>query len=157
MHAVRARPLPAIKNNVEPDEQREEADTIPTRGVNPETPPLRAYALRYALLSAYAASLRSVAPGSGLLFPRAGASLSRRRAQPEDGTPLPKLFRPHAGAIKFGGHSPAGTIFFSPLGGAQKFGSLTLADSPPQIPICGGTRVFRDAHIVNNGLTGFIV
>ena len=73
MHAVRARPLPAIKNNIEPDEHREEADTIPTRGVNPETPPLRAYALRYARLSAYAASLRSVAPGSGLLFPRAGA------------------------------------------------------------------------------------
>ena len=37
MHAVRARPLPAIKNNIEPDEHREEADTIPTRGVNPET------------------------------------------------------------------------------------------------------------------------
>jgi len=33
VHAVRARPLPAIKNNIEPDEQREEADTIPPRGV----------------------------------------------------------------------------------------------------------------------------
>ena len=37
MHAVRARPLPSIKNNIEPDEHREEADTIPTRGVNPES------------------------------------------------------------------------------------------------------------------------
>ncbi len=37
MHAVRARPLQNIKNNIEPDEQREEADTIPTRGVNPES------------------------------------------------------------------------------------------------------------------------
>ena len=36
MHAVRARPLQTIKNNIEPDELREEADTIPTRGVNPE-------------------------------------------------------------------------------------------------------------------------
>ncbi len=25
---------------------------------------------------------------------------------------LPMLFRPHAGAIKFGGRSPAGTIYF---------------------------------------------
>ena len=37
MYAVRARPLPAIKNNIEPDEHREEADTIPPRGVNPES------------------------------------------------------------------------------------------------------------------------
>ena len=37
MHAVRARPLQTIKNNIEPDEHREEADTIPTRGVNPES------------------------------------------------------------------------------------------------------------------------
>ena len=37
MHAVRARPLLTVKNNIEPDEQSEEADTIPTRGVNPET------------------------------------------------------------------------------------------------------------------------
>ncbi len=37
MHAVRARPLQTIKNNIEPDEHREEADTIPPRGVNPES------------------------------------------------------------------------------------------------------------------------
>jgi len=37
VHAVRARPLLIIKNNMEPDEHREEADTIPTRGVNPES------------------------------------------------------------------------------------------------------------------------
>ena len=37
VHAVRARPLQTIKNNIEPDEQREEADTIPPRGVNPES------------------------------------------------------------------------------------------------------------------------
>jgi len=37
VHAVRARPLQNVKNNIEPDEQREEADTIPTRGVTPET------------------------------------------------------------------------------------------------------------------------
>jgi len=37
VHAVRARPLLIIKNNIEPDEQREEADTIHTRGVNPES------------------------------------------------------------------------------------------------------------------------
>ena len=37
MHAVRARPLLHQKNNIEPDEHREEADTIPTRGVNPES------------------------------------------------------------------------------------------------------------------------
>ena len=38
VHAVRARPLLIIKN-IEPDELREEADTIPTRGVNPESLP----------------------------------------------------------------------------------------------------------------------
>ena len=36
MHAVRARPLLTAQNDIEPDERREEADTIPTRGVNPE-------------------------------------------------------------------------------------------------------------------------
>ena len=120
MHAVRARPLPAIKNNIEPDEHREEADTIPTRGVNPESPPLRAYALRYTHLSAYAASLRSVAPGSGLLFPRAGASLSRRRAQPEDGTPLPIGCRPYGLCYSPRSHedfscSPARANYHAPL------------------------------------------
>jgi len=39
VHVVRARPLQTIKNNIEPDEHREEADTIPARGVNPEPPP----------------------------------------------------------------------------------------------------------------------
>ena len=39
MLAVRARPLQTIKNNIEPDEQRDEADTIPPRGVNPEPRP----------------------------------------------------------------------------------------------------------------------
>ena len=73
MHAVRARPLQTVKNNIEPDEQREEADTIPRGVLTPRHAPLRAHALRYTHLSAYAASLRSVAPGSGLLFPRAGA------------------------------------------------------------------------------------
>jgi len=35
VHAVRARPLLSIKkNNIEPDEQCEEADIFPTRGVN---------------------------------------------------------------------------------------------------------------------------
>ena len=38
VHAVRARPLLIIKN-IEPDELREEADTILTRGVNPESLP----------------------------------------------------------------------------------------------------------------------
>ncbi len=37
VRAVRARPLLIIKKNIEPDELREEADTIPTRGVNPES------------------------------------------------------------------------------------------------------------------------
>ena len=68
VHAVRARPLPAIKNNIEPDEHREEADTIPRGVLTPRYPSLRAHALRYPHLSAYAASLRSVAPGSGLFF-----------------------------------------------------------------------------------------
>jgi len=37
-----------------------------------------------------------------------------------------------------------------PLAGAQKDGSLTLADFPPQLPICEGTRVFRGPQIVNS-------
>ena len=45
-----------------------------TLNINHYPTPLRAHALRYTHLSAYAASLRSVAPGSGLLFPRAGAN-----------------------------------------------------------------------------------
>ena len=63
VHAVRARPLLAIKNNIEPDEQCEEADTIPTRGVNPES--RLAPGLRPALYPSV--GLRSVAPGSCLL------------------------------------------------------------------------------------------
>jgi len=63
--------------------------------LTPSPASLRAYALRYTHLSA--SSLRS--SGSGIFWGTCtGASLSRRRAQPEDGTPLPKLFRPHAGA-----------------------------------------------------------
>ena len=64
MHAVRARPLLIIKN-IEPDELREEADTIPPRGVlTPRHASLRAYALRYTHLSA--SSLRS--SGSGIFW-----------------------------------------------------------------------------------------
>ena len=48
MHAVRARPL-LTEKNIEPDERREEADTIPTRGVNPE--PRSAPGLRPTLYS----------------------------------------------------------------------------------------------------------
>ena len=63
MHAVRARPLPAIKNNIEPDEHREEADTIPTRGVTPETPRsgLTPYAMHFCRLTLrrFAPSLRA--------------------------------------------------------------------------------------------------
>ncbi len=83
MHAVRARPLLAIKNNIEPDEHREEADTIPTRGVNPETPPLRAYA------PALYTSVGLVATLLGL-----GYILIHVQGL----TPLPILFRPHSGA-----------------------------------------------------------
>ena len=64
--------------------------------------PLRAYALRYIHLSA--SSLRT--SGSGVFFFRAGASLSRRRAQPEDGTPLPMLFRPTRGLSNSAGVRP---------------------------------------------------
>ena len=32
VHAVRARPLQNVKNNIEPDEHREEADTPPHEG-----------------------------------------------------------------------------------------------------------------------------
>ena len=38
-------------------------------------------------------------------------------------------------------------LFYGAPNGAQKFGSLTLAGSPPQLPICEGSRVFRDSHI----------
>ena len=84
----------------------------------------------------------------------AGASLSRRRAQPEDGTPLPMLFRPHGARIYFAyfpgflrwrGSTP-GLFYGAPNWRAQKFGSLTLAGSPPQLPICEDTRVFRDSQ-----------
>jgi len=69
VHAVRARPLLTVKNNIEPDELREEADTIPRGVLTPSHTPLRAHALRYTHLSA--SSLRS--SGSGVFFPRAGA------------------------------------------------------------------------------------
>jgi len=108
VHAVRARPLLIIKNNIEPDEQSEEADTIPRGVLTPSHTPLRAHALRYTHLSA--SSLRS--SGSGLFFPRAGASLSRRRAQPEDGTPLPMLFRPTRGLKISAGIRPRGNEIF---------------------------------------------
>ena len=50
MHAVRARPLQNVKNNIEPDEQREEADTIPPRGVlTPRHASLRAHAPAYVI------------------------------------------------------------------------------------------------------------
>ena len=90
VHAVHAQPLQTIKNNIEPDEHREEADTIPTRGVNPESLP--APGLRPALCT----SVGLVATLLGL-----GYVLIHVQGL----TPLPILFRPHAGAIKFGVHS----------------------------------------------------
>ena len=42
-----------------------------------------------------------------------------------------------------------GYSMMPPIDGAQKVGSLTLAGAPPQLPICGGPGVFRDAQIVN--------
>ena len=79
---------------MEPDELREEADTIPTRGVNPESRP--APGLRPALCASV--GLVATLLGLGFLFYHVQGL-----------TPLLKLFRPHAGAIKFGGHAPAGS------------------------------------------------
>jgi len=93
VHAVRARPLLHQKNNIEPDEQREEADTFPTRGVNPESRP--APGSRPALCSSRYAPRARVT-----FFPCAGAYAPAY------------IISPHKGAIKFGGHLPAGTIFF---------------------------------------------
>ncbi len=83
MHAVRARPLQNVKNNIEPDELREEADTIPTRGFNPE--PRFAPGLRPTLY-----------PSVGLVAALLG--LWDILGYVQGLTPLPKLFRPHAGA-----------------------------------------------------------
>ena len=49
---MRARPLQNEKNNIEPDELREEADTSPRGVLTPSPAPLRAHALRYTHLSA---------------------------------------------------------------------------------------------------------
>ena len=74
VHAVRARPLLTVKNNIEPDEQREEADTIPRGVLTPSHAPLRAHALRYAHLSASSSTLTRRRLGlGGIFFPRAGA------------------------------------------------------------------------------------
>jgi len=59
VHAVRARPLLIIKN-IEPDELREEADTILTRGVNPESLP--APGLRPALYTSVGLVVNANAP-----------------------------------------------------------------------------------------------
>ena len=83
MHAVRARPLQTIKNNIELDEQREEADTIPPRGVNPETPP-PAPGLRPTLY-----------PSVGLVATLLGLGYVWIHVQGL--TPLPILFRPTRG------------------------------------------------------------
>ena len=82
-----ARATPADrKNNIEPDERREEADTIPTRGVNPE--PHTAPGLRPALWS----SVGLVATLIGL-----GYVLIHVQGL----TPLPILFRPTRGLGKY--------------------------------------------------------
>ncbi len=86
MHAVRARPLQTIKNNIEPDELREEADTIPPRGVNPES--RLAPGLRPTLYPSV--GLRCVASlrRSGLMFVMIHMQALTR---------LPMLFRPTRG------------------------------------------------------------
>jgi len=76
----------AIKNNIEPDEHCEEADTIPPRGVNPET---------------------RLAPGSrptlytsvGLVATLLGLGYVLIHVQGL--TPLPMLFRPTRGLVKY--------------------------------------------------------
>ena len=85
MHAVRTRPLLIIKN-IEPDELREEADTILTRGVNPESLP--APGLRPALCTSV--GLVTTLLGLGLLF-----------CHVQGLTPLPILFRPTRGLEKY--------------------------------------------------------
>ena len=82
MHAVRARPLQTIKNNIEPDEHCEEADTIPPRGVNPES--RAAPGLRPALY-----------PSVGLVATLLG--LGGVWIHVQGLTPLPILFRPTRG------------------------------------------------------------
>ena len=42
-------------------------------------------------------------------------------------------------------------LFYDAPNGAQKVGSLTLAGAPPQLPICGGPGVFRDAQFASYG------
>ena len=81
VHAVRARPLLIIKN-IEPDELREEADTILTRGVNPESLP--APGLRPALYTSV--GLVATLLGLGCVF-----------FHVQGLTPLPMLFRPTRG------------------------------------------------------------
>ena len=110
VRAVRARPLLIIKKNIEPDELREEADTIPTRGVNPESLP--APGSRPALYTSVGLVVNANAP-----TPRArGCFLSFSRGL----RPCLSYFAPMRGLSNSGGHSPAGTIFFiSPLAGAQ--------------------------------------
>ena len=135
MHAVRARPLLIIKN-IEPDELREEADTILTRGVNPESLP--APGLRPALYTSVGLVVNANAP-----TPRArGCFLSFSRGL----RPCLSYFAPMRGLSNSSGIRPRVRYFFC---GAQIFGSLTLAGSPPQLPICEGTRVSRGPHFTN--------
>jgi len=129
-----------VQNTPEPDEQREEADTIPTSGVNPESLP--APGSRPALYTSVGLVVNANAP-----TPRArGCFLSFSRGF----RPCLSYFAPMRGLSNSEGIRPR-VRYFSPLTGAQKFGSLTLAGSPPQLPICEGTRVSRGPQIVNWG------
>ena len=148
MHAVRARPLLIIKKNIEPDEQREEADTIPTRGVNPESLP--APGSRPALYTSVGLVVNANAPtprARGCFFHMQGLLCHGVGLSPKTERPCLCYFAPMRGLSNSGGIRPRVRYFFAP-GGAQKFGSLTLADSHIQLPICGGPGVFRDAQIV---------
>jgi len=97
VHAVRARPLLHQKNNIEPDEHREEADTFPTRGVNPEPRP--APGLRPALCASV--GLVATLLGLRLLF-----------CHVQGLTPLPMLFRPTRGLSNSAGVRPQVRYFF---------------------------------------------
>jgi len=106
VHAVRARPLLIIKN-IEPDELREEADTILTRGVNPESLP--APGLRPALYTSVGLVVNANAP-----TPRArGCFLSFSRGL----RPCLSYFAPIRGLSNSAGIRPRVRYFFC---GAQK-------------------------------------
>ena len=110
VRAVRARPLQIIKKNIEPDELREEADTIPTRGVNPESLP--APGSRPALYTSVGLVVNANAP-----TPRArGCFLSFSRGL----RPCLSYFAPMRGLSNSAGIRPRVRYFFRSSAGLKK-------------------------------------